>query len=103
MVRYGYPLDKCYFAHTDFRYRWVPKDKRFADFLHGRLQEIEHGSFPCSWEIRAPWSGQMREPLAREREPGKYYILDGQLRVIWHWYHQEPNVRAFVYEGDRKI
>jgi hypothetical protein len=38
----------------------------------------------------------MREPLVREREPEKYYILDGQLRVIWHWYHQRPGVKVFI-------
>jgi hypothetical protein len=94
------PLDGCYFAHTDFRHCWVPKNERFVDFLGSRLQEIERGSFPCSWEIRAPWSETpMPPPLVQERESGKYYILDGQLRVIRHWYHQVPNVKVFEYRG----
>jgi hypothetical protein len=98
------PLDRCYFAHTDFRHRWVPKNERFVDFLGNRLQEIEQGSFPCSWEIRAPWSETpMPEPLVQERERSQYYILDGQLRVIRHWYHQVPIVKVFVYRGELPV
>jgi len=41
----------------------------------------------------------MPQPLVSERKLGKYYILDGQLRVIRHWYHQLPNVKVFVYRG----
>lgn len=93
------PLDKCYFAHTDFRYRVVPKDQPFVAFMHDKRQEIDSGLFPCSSEIRAAWSGQMPEPLIQERGPGKYYVLDGQLRVIRHWYHQVPSVRVFIYRG----
>ena|SRR2546427_8067672 len=97
------PLDMCYFAHTDFRHRRVPKGQRFVDFLDSRLQEIEQGSFPCSWDIRAPWSGPMPEPLVQERETQKYFILDGQLRVIRHWYHQVPNLRVFIYRGQLDV
>jgi hypothetical protein len=93
------PLDRCYFAHTDFRGRPVPKDQCFLGFLQNQRQEIESGSFPCSSEIRAPWSGPMPEPLVQEREPGKYYILDGQLRVIRHWYHNVPVVQVLIYRG----
>jgi hypothetical protein len=93
------PLDKCYFAHTDFRLRSVPKHQAFVAFMHDKRQEIESGSFPCSSEIRAPWSGQMPEPLVQERRPEKYYVLDGQLRVIRHWYHAVPNVKVFIYRG----
>jgi hypothetical protein len=58
------------------------------------------GSFPYSSEIRAAWSETpMPQPLVSERKLGKYYILDGQLRVIRHWYHQLPNVKVFVYRG----
>ena len=97
------PLDRCYFAHTDFRDRPVPKDQRFVDFLSNQRQEIESSSFPCSSEIRAPWSGQMPEPLVRERGPKKYYVLDGQLRVIRHWYHNVSNVRVFIYRGQLDV
>jgi len=95
------PLDRCYFAHPDFRCRPVPKGNRFVDFMHDKRQEIESGCFPCYSEILAPWSGQMREPLVVERERGteKYYVLDGQLRVIRHWYHNFPNVKVFIYRG----
>jgi hypothetical protein len=93
------PLDGCYFAHTDFRGYPVPKDERFVDFMRDKRDELESGSFPCSLEIRAPWPGSMPEPLVREREPGKFYILDGQMRVIWHWYHNVPTVRVFIYRG----
>jgi hypothetical protein len=99
------PLDKCYIAHEDFRHRRVPKDKRFVDFLDTQLKEIESGSFPCSFEIRTPWRGKMLEPLVKDRgtEIEKYYVLDGQLRVIWHWYHHKPNVKVFIYRGKLPI
>lgn len=97
------PLDKCYFAHTDFRGRPVPKNQRFLDFMDNQRQEIESGSFPCSSEIRASWSEPMPEPLVQEREPEKYYILDGQLRVIRYWYHNVPIMRAFIYRGQCNV
>lgn len=97
------PLDECYFACTDFRLGPVPKDERFVDFLNDNRQKIESGCFPCSLEIRAPWSGQMPEPLVTERGTRKYYILDGQLRVVRHWYHNVPNVRVFIYRGQIAI
>ncbi len=96
-------VDKCYFAHEDFRGRPVPRDQRFVEFLRNNCSEIESGLFPCSSEIRAPWSGQMPEPLIEERGPEKYYVLDGQLRVIRHWYHNVPDVRVFIYGGDRAV
>jgi hypothetical protein len=100
-VRGVVPVDRCYFAHKDFRHRRVPEGERFVDFLDNKLQEIERGSFPCSYEIRARWEGEMLEPLVEEREPEseKYYVHDGQLRVIWHWYHNEPNVKVFIHKG----
>lgn len=97
------PLSECYFACTDFRLSPVPKDRRFVDYLDDNRQKIESGCFPCSLDICAPWSGQMPEPLAAEREAGKYYILDGQLRVIWHWYHNVPAVKVFLYKGQIAI
>jgi len=93
-------MDECYFAHTDFRHYRVPKDERYVDFLSSQLCPIESGSFPCSWEIRAPWEGCMPEALVQERQAGKYYVLDGQLRVIRHWYHQVSLVPVFIYRGD---
>ncbi len=61
------PLDRCYFAHTDFRGHPVPKNERFVDFMRTRHREIESGSFPCSSQIRGLWSeSQMPEPLIRE-------------------------------------
>lgn len=92
-------LDECYFAHTDFRGYPVPKYHRFVDVLLSKRQEIELGTFPCSSAIRAPWSGPMREPLIQERGSQRYYVLDGQLRVIWHWYHSFLNVRVLMYRG----
>jgi len=96
-------VDKCYFAHEDFRERPVPKNERFVEFLHDNCSAIESGLFPCSSEIRAPWSGQMPEPLIQERGPEKYYVLDGQLRVIRHWYHSVPDVKVFIYRGDLAV
>jgi hypothetical protein len=74
------PLTSCYFAHTDFR-----------------------GFFPCSSQIYSPWLGPMPEPLAQERGHERYYILDGQMRVMRHWYHEVPNVRVFAYEGTGEV
>jgi hypothetical protein len=54
-------------------------------------------------EIRAPWSGPMPAPLVQERAPGKYYVLDGQLRLIRHWYHDVPTVKLFVYRGSKDV
>jgi hypothetical protein len=96
----GISVNMCYFAHTDFRcFCKVPKNERFVDFMQDKRQEIESGSFPLSSEIRAPWLGQMPEPLVQEREPEKYYVLDGQLRVIRHWYHNVSTVQVFIYRG----
>jgi hypothetical protein len=97
------PLNGCYFAHTDFRHCPVPKDHPFVDFMHDKRQKIESDSFPCSSEIRARWSGQMPEPLVQERKPEKYYVLDGQLRVIRHWYHNVPHVKVFIYRGQLAV
>ena len=98
------PLDRCYFAHTECHGYPVPKNERFVDFMPTQNEQIEAGSFPCSSKIRAPWSEtQMPPPLVREREPGKYYILDGQLRIIRHWYHNVPNVRVFIYRGQLHV
>jgi hypothetical protein len=96
-------LDRCYSAHTDFRLYPIPKDQRFVDFLPSYRQEIAAGSFPYSSEIRAPWSPRMPEPLVQERGPENYYILDGQLRVIRHWYHGILNLRVFLYRGQGSV
>ena len=96
-------LDRCYSAHTDFRLYPIPKDQRFVDFLPSYRQEIAAGSFPYSSEIRAPWSPRMPEPFVQERGPENYYILDGQLRVIRHWYHGILNLRVFLYRGQGSV
>jgi hypothetical protein len=97
------PLNQCYIACDDFRLYPLVKNERFVSFLNDNRQKIESGSFPCALDICSPWSGEMRAPLAVERETGKYFILDGQLRVIWHWYNNVPNVKVFIYKGDRRI
>ena len=97
------PIGKCYFAHTDFRIRPVPKNQRFIDFMHDKRQEIESGLFPCASEIRAPWLEPMPEPLVQERGSERYYVLDGQLRVMRHWYHNVPNVKVFIYRGQAGV
>lgn len=93
------PVDRCYFAHDDFRHYPVPKDHRFVEFMPNQRSTIDSDCFPCSHEIRAPWAGPMLEPLVQERQSEKYYVIDGQLRVIWHWYHNVPNVKVFIYKG----
>ena len=96
-------VDKCYFAHDDFRGREVPKDGLFVDFMRDKRQQIESGTFPCSSEINARWSGQMPPPLVQERGFEKYYVLDGQLRVIRHWYHNVLSLEAFIYKGQLSV
>jgi len=114
-------IDKCYFAHGDFRGYCVPKDERFVDFLDGNIQEIESNSFPMSREIRSEWR-DMPRVMVQERDAGdwtkpitdknatsknigreRYYVLDGQLRVIRHWYHRKTSVPAYIYRGAGKV
>ena len=45
----------------------------------------------------------MPEPLAQERGPDKYFVLDGQLRIIRHWYHEVSTVTLFVYRGQSDV
>jgi len=93
-------VDSCYFAHGDFRGCRVPKDGRFVDFVEAQRSNIQLGAFPCASEIRAPLPWPVPPPLVRERVTGRYYVLDGQLRVIRHCYHDVPKVTAFAYAGD---
>jgi hypothetical protein len=115
------PLEKCYFAYTDFRGYRVPKDGRFVDFLGAHVQEIESHSFPMSREIRSAWT-PMPRVMVEERDADdwtkrvtdtnaasngtgreRYYVLDGQLRVIRHWYRQVPIVKAYIYRGTGSV
>jgi hypothetical protein len=96
-------LDACYFAHDDFRHFPVRKDGRFVDFLPTVRDKIEAGAFPCSAQIRAQWKGDMPEPMTQERGEGRFYILDGQCRVIRHWYHDISRLRVFVYRGNGNV
>lgn len=93
------PLDRCYCAHPEFRHYPISKDQRYVDFMPGLRGKIESDCFPFSFEIREQWKGPMREPLVKERQPGRFYIIDGQLRIIWHWYHNKATVRVFEYRG----
>jgi hypothetical protein len=111
------PLNKCYFAHTDFRGYRVPRDGCFVDFMDAHVQEIEAHSFPMSREIRSEWRPMPRvmveerdaedwtkrvtgpTPATNNARRQRYYVLDGQLRVIRHWYHQKPAVEAYIYRG----
>lgn len=113
------PLDKCYFAHTDFRGYPVPKDETFIGFLKERISEIESHSFPMAREIRATWEHEPTPPpMVEERHSNdptrrvigsssgqnniggeRYYVLDGQLRVVRHWYHKKTTVHVYIYRG----
>ncbi len=93
-------LDRCYFAHGDFRGCQVPKDGRFVDFVESQRGNIQLGTFPCSSEIRTPLALPVPPPLVRERVAGKYYVLDGQLRMIKHCYHRVPRATVFMYTGN---
>lgn len=103
------PLDACYLAHSVFRSYPVPSGDRFVDFLVGHQirQKIETACFPCWSEIQRAWSGQapIPEPLVAERDgtDGRYFVLDGQFRVIWHWYHNRQTIRVFTYRGNLKV
>ena len=96
-------LDRCRCAHSEFRGYPVPKNERYVDFMPKQREAIESGSFPFSTEIRAAQWSEMPPPLVREREPWKYYILDGQQRVIRHWYHGVSIVRVFIYKGELEV
>jgi hypothetical protein len=115
------PLNRCYFAHEDFRGYLVPKDDRFVDFLNGHIHEIESHSFPLSREIRSEWR-PMPRVMVEERDSDdwtkrvtgtsatsnnagreRYYVLDGQFRVIQGWYHQKPVVEAYIYRGTGSV
>jgi hypothetical protein len=115
------PLSKCYFAQADFRGYPVPKNERFVDFLERHIQEIESHSFPMTREIRAAWE-PMPRPMVEERDPDnwtqritgrsenpknsgreRYYVLDGQLRVIRHWYHRKLTVPVYIYRGKGRV
>jgi hypothetical protein len=115
------PLENCYFAHTEFRGYRVPKDERFVDVLKGHIQEIESHQFPMSREIRSEWR-EMPRIMVEQRDANdwtkrftgisatpnnagreRYYVLDGQLRVIRHWYHQKRSVAAYLYRGTGSV
>ncbi|MGA7062785.1 MAG: hypothetical protein WBY69_16380 [Candidatus Acidiferrales bacterium] len=95
------PVNGCYFAHTDFHCLCkLRRDESFVEFMRDKREQIDSDLFPFSSVIRAPWPQEpIPPPLVRERQPGKFYILDGQLRVIWHWYHNIENVRVLIYNG----
>ena len=95
------PVNACYIAHTDFHCLCeLHKDESFADFMRDKRRQIDSDVFPFSPVIRAPWpQDPMPPPLVRERQPGKFYVLDGQLRVIWHSYRNLSNVKVFIYRG----
>jgi hypothetical protein len=114
-------LNKCYFAHTDFRGFNLPKDQRIVDFLDAHIDKIELGLFPMSREIRSEWQ-PMPRVIVEERGPDdwtrrvtvtttawnnsgheRYYVLDGQLRVIRYWYHQKPWVPVYIYRGNGSV
>jgi hypothetical protein len=115
------PLDKCYFAHDDFRGYRVPKDERFIDFLDGHVQEIESHFFPMSREIRSEWRPMPRvmveerdaddwtrrvtgtDAISKNSGRERYYVLDGQLRVVRHWYHRKPLVAVYIYRGTGSV
>jgi hypothetical protein len=96
-------LDNCYFAHKDVHCLFsVPKDHTFVEFMRDKREAIDEGTFPLSAKIRAPWH-EVPEPLVQERGDERFYILDGQLRVIRHWYHAITKVKVFIYRGKLEV
>lgn len=95
------PVNACYIAHSDFHCLGeLHKDESFVGFMQDKRQQIDSDLFPFSSVIRAPWpQDPMPPPLVRERQPGKFYVLDGQLRIIWHWYHKVENLKVLIYKG----
>jgi hypothetical protein len=33
----------------------------------------------------------------------RYYVLDGQLRAILHWYHKKASIAAYIYRGNGSV
>lgn len=50
---------------------------------------------PDDWTVRVTGEGQIQKNVGRER----YYVFDGQLRVIQHWYHKRLSVPVYIYRG----
>ena len=96
--------DCCFIAHTDFRLYSIPKDRRFAEVLLTTWRVlIDTDRFPCSAEIRAGICPDYPPLIVREREDGKFYVLDGQRRIITLLYHSVPLVKVHLYIGSRQV
>jgi hypothetical protein len=54
---------------------------------------VEERGLAGDWTRRVP--GRIQGSPGRER----YYVLDGQLRLIRHWYHHISSVTVYIYRG----
>jgi len=92
-----------FIAHTDFRGYPIEKDRNFAEALADWRQPIVAGEFPCAAEIQAGITADYPPLIACEREAGRFYVLDGQRRIITLLYHRRPLAKAHIYRGSRGV
>jgi hypothetical protein len=95
------PVIACYIAHPDLHCLCkLTKGDRFVDFVNDKREQIHSGVFPYSLKIRAPLT-EMPKPIVWEPDTdlGKYYVFDGQLRLIRYCYHSVRSIEVFIYRG----
>ena len=95
--------DKCYISQDDFRSYGIPKHQSFPDFVNNVRAEIDADTFPYAKDIKAGIQQPYPPVIARERETGRFYILDGQKRLITLCYHLATEVRVYLYTGIKRI
>ena len=93
----------CFIAHSDFRDYPIEKDWCFADQIASWRSLIDARIFPCASEIRAGITADYPPLIVRERIRGKYYVLDGQHRIITLLYHGFLVVRVHAYTGSLRV
>ena len=96
-------IDLLHIAHPDFRGFPLKKEIRYCDYLPLIKPLIDSGYFPFAAEIKkglAQGSANFPPLVVSERKPGKFYVIDGQRRVITQWYQGMNQVRAYIYKGN---
>ena len=93
-------LGPAYLESTRFIDSATPAIRRYAEKLTANAKNDVERAVKLFYAVRDGWR---YDPYSSEREPEKYYVLDGQLRVIRHWYHNVPNVKVFIYRGQLAV